>query len=162
MQTPESTYPVISEIWDILETTLQNQAKRLVEDIAKHQKADSKELWNKVRRKIKISLADIRPADNLPTTCPYPVGASEGAAIHLRCRAPCVLGFSSCPKHATGVVPSAQTTYESVDRITDMHGNTYFLDQKGIARDKQGKPRGYVNDSVLYLFEESEKSSTNT
>ena len=152
----ETTYPVVSEIWDILESTLQNQAKRLVEDIAKHQKADSKELWNKVRRKIKISLADIRLADNLPTMCPYPVGASEGAAIHLRCRAPCVLGFSCCPKHATGVVPSSQTSYESVDRITDMHGNTYFLDQKGIARDKQGKPRGYVNDSVLYLFEPPE------
>lgn len=152
-----STYPVITEIWDIFESTLQNQAKRLVEDIAKHQKADAKGLWNKVRQKIKIGLLEAAHPQDMPTVCRSSVGGCEGSAIHLRCNAPCVLGFATCPRHHGLPQQASQTDYDSVDRVLDSSGNTYFVDGKGIARDKQGTPRGYVRESTLYIFDQGDK-----
>ena len=124
------------------------QAKRLVEDIAKHQGRDSKELWTQIKKQIRIPLFDTEFPE--PTLCPVPVG-NQGTAIHQRCRAPCVLGFGTCSQHANSIRKDPPSL-PSVDSIKDMDGNTYYLDTKSIARDSLGNPKGIVKEGVLYLF----------
>lgn len=149
-------YPVIAELWSTFEGTLQIQAKRLVEDIAKHNNSDPKALWAKVKPQIKIGLLDIELDDELPTSCSHQTGATEGA-VRLRCRAPCVLGFNACPKHINTPLTKNQGTYETVDRVIDYEGHQYFVDGRKIAHDRNGRPKGYVEDGVLILFETVEK-----
>ena len=148
-----NTYPVISEIWTLFEATLKTQAKRLVEDIAKHQKADPKTLWAKIKPQIRVGLVDIDIPDSLQTSCTYPLGNSDGA-VRVRCRAPCVLGFHECQRHV-GLYHSTPTTqHPKVDRVFDHYeGKTYFVDGNNIARDKDGRAKGYVEEGVIYLFE---------
>lgn len=153
-----TTYPVIAEIWTVFESTLQIQAKRLVEDIAKHQNSDPKELWKKIKQQIRIGLVDIELPDPLSTTCSHSTGTCEGA-IRLRCRAPCTLGFNACPQHIGKPNHPSTNTYKIADRIIDYSGQAYFVDEHGIAHDKNGKPRGYVLDSVINLFEKINESS---
>jgi len=147
-----ATIPVVAELWKMLETTLQSKAKFLVEDIAKDNKADPAELWKKVKAQIKIELVDIEVPDSLSATCKFPETSCEMGAVFTRCRAPCTIGFEACPRHINMPAPSI-TKHELVNRVLDCNGRAYFVDTKQIARDKNGKPRGYVEDSVLYLFE---------
>ena len=125
------------------------QAKRLVEEIAQHQGRDSKELWSLIKPKMKVPLFDTDFPE--PTLCSHIIG-SQGSAIIQRCRSPCLLGFGTCAEHSHSVKGTANTTLESVDSIKDMDGHTYYVDGKGLARDKQGKPKGIVKEDVLYLF----------
>ena len=148
-----SQYPIIAEIWSVLEATLQGQAKRLVEDIAKHQKADPKAIWAKVRPQIRVGLLDVELPDNLVTVCSHPSGTYDGSAVRCLCRAPCIIGFDSCARHVGTPVTSPSTTHENVDRVIDYMNNTYFVDNKNIAHDRTGKSRGVVREDVLYLFE---------
>ena len=142
------TYPIVAEIWSIFEATLMVQAKRLVEDIAQHQGRDSKELWALIKPKVKVPLFDTEFSE--PTLCSHIIG-SQGTAIIQRCRSPCLLGFGTCAEHSHSVKGPA-STLESVDSIKDMDGQVYYVDSKGLARDKQGKPKGIVKEDVLYLF----------
>ncbi len=147
-----NTYPVVSEIWTLFEGTLILQAKRLVEDIAKHQKADPKALWAKIKPQVRIGIIDIDLPEPLLTLCSHPSGSCEGGAIALRCRAPCLLGFDACQKHI-GTRNTQRGTHELVDRVLDFKGGVYFVDSRAIAHDRNGRPKGYVKDEVLYLFE---------
>jgi hypothetical protein len=145
-----STYPVIAEIWTLFEGVLQANAKRLVEDIAKQNKADPKVLWDHIRPRIKIGLLDLDLPEDQPICCAH-MSVSEGA-VKMRCRAPCVLGFTACPKHVNTPLPS-ESEEPKVDRVLDMDGLTYFVNEHTIAMDKYGQPKGYVEDGVLTLFE---------
>lgn len=148
------SYPIVAELWSVLEATLQSQAKRLVEDIAKHQNADPKAIWAKIRPQIRVGLLDADIPEDLVTVCPHMSATMEGgSAVRTRCRAPCVLGFSACPRHTGTPLTQAPSTHESVDRVIDYMNQTYFVDAKGIARDRNGKPRGVVREDVLYVFE---------
>jgi hypothetical protein len=149
MPSAANTYPVVAEIWTTFEATMMVQAKRLVEDISKHQGRDSKELWAQVKKQIRIPLFDTDFPE--PTLCAVPTG-SQGTAIHQRCRTPCVLGFGTCAAHSNIAVKAAPSSLESVDSIKDMDGNVYYVDNKSIARDNQGCPKGIVKDEILYLF----------
>lgn len=152
-------YPVIAEIWTLFEGSLQLQAKRLVEDIAKQQNADSKALWAKVKPQIKIRLLDTEIQEQTSSLCSFPIGATEGA-VRLRCRAPCLLGFPSCPRHCQQAHPplgAPSNSGPSVDRIYDSRGCSYFVDKYGIARDRNGIARGQVDEGVLMLFEATEQ-----
>ena len=140
-------YPVVGEIWTIFEATLQVQAKRLVEDIAKHQKADPKELWAKIKPMIKIGILDSDLGD--PMTCTHPSNCD--GAIKMRCRAPCALGFDACPRHIG--LAKMSMNFEKVDRVQDCTGQAYFVDKNNIVRDRNGCARGHVKDEVMYLFE---------
>jgi hypothetical protein len=124
-----------------------------VEDIAKHQKADPKALWAKIKSQIRVGLVDIDLPDSLQTSCTYPLGNSDGA-VRVRCRAPCVLGFHECERHV-GLSRSRSTTeHPTVDRVfDDYEGKTYFVDRNNIARDKDGRASGYIEEGVIYLFE---------
>lgn len=144
---PEATYPIVAEIWSIFEATLMVQAKRLVEDIAQHQGRDSKALWSLIKPKIKVPLFDTDFPE--PTLCSHIIG-SQGTAIIQRCRSPCLLGFGTCSEHSHSA--KGISNLESVDSIKDMDGQIYYVDSKGLARDKQGKPKGIVKEEVLYLF----------
>jgi hypothetical protein len=149
------SYPVIAEFYSTFESILMANAKRLVEDIAHKQgkPATTNDLWKKVKEKIKIGLMDIELPDPLPTYCSYPTTHSDGA-IKTRCRAPCLLGYDACPNHIQK--PVQQTTDENtVDRIYDCEGTVYFVNDKGIAMDRNGKPKGTVKENVLYLFQNS-------
>ena len=149
-----NTYPVVAHLWTTFQATLMVQAKVLVNDIAKHQGRDAKELWAQIKNQIRFPLVDIEFPE--PTLCSFPIG-SKGTAVLQRCRAPCVLGFGTCHEHASLSEESkphnhSKADVETVDSIKDMSGNTYYLDTKGIARDKLGKTSGIVKDDVLYLF----------
>ncbi len=147
------SYPVVAEFYSTFESILMANAKRLVEDIAHKQGASNttNDLWKKVKEKIKIGLIDIELPDPLPTYCSFPVGHSDGA-IKIRCRAPCMLGYDACPNHIQKPTPLT-TEDDTVDRIYDCEGIVYFVNDKGIAMDRNGKPKGTVKDNVLYLFE---------
>lgn len=153
-------YPVLAELWTTFEGTLQIQAKRLVEDIAKHNNSDPKALWAKIKPQIKIGLLDIGLDDELPVSCSHPSGTTEGA-IRLRCRAPCVIGFDACPKHIHTPKQQSQHTYESVDRVIDYQGYQYFIDKHNIAHDRNGRSKGYIKDDTLILFECCKKEGLN-
>lgn len=143
------SYTVVAECWSIFETSLMMQARKLVEDIAKHQKADAKDLWAKIRPTIKVSLLDMELPEQVLCN---DICTRDGSSVLERCRAPCLLGFEHCPAHIAA--PSAQEeTYSAVDRVLDHEGTTYFVDGEGVARDKGGAVRGMVEDDVLYVFE---------
>lgn len=172
-----ATFSVVGEIWKALEVTLQGAARKLVEDIAKQQHVDSKELWAAIRPQIKIGVLDIEVPETQEFYCSHPYGID--GAVHIRCRSPCVLGFSSCHKHIGGVsvvepLPSAcfsasmeggataTTNLSTVDRVYDMNNHSYFIDAKGVAYDRLGMPKGYVSEeNVLYLFEKGKERTTN-
>ena len=151
-------YPVVAEIWSLFEGTLQQNAKKLVEDIARQNHADPKELWDKVRPRIKVGLLDVDLPEDLQVSCAH-MGSSEGA-VRTRCRAPCVLGFSACHKHVQTPLPPL-TEKEQVDRILDFEGQPYFLTKQGLAIDKFGQVKGYVEDGALTLFEKCSPKSLN-
>lgn len=148
------SYPVVAEFYSTFESILMANAKRLVEDIAHKQGASSttNDLWKKVKEKIKIGLMDVELPEPLPTYCSHPIGHSDGA-IKNRCRAPCLLGYEACPNHIQKPIPPTTDNEDSVDRIFDCDGITYFVNDKGIALDRNGKPKGTVKENVLYLFE---------
>jgi hypothetical protein len=145
------SYPVIAEIYSTFEGILMANAKRLVDDVAHKQGANASELWKIVKEKVKIGLMDVELPDPLPTYCSYPCTHSDGA-IKTRCRAPCMLGFEACPEHINKHT-SYTTNEATVDRIYDHEGIVYFVNEEGIALDRNGRPKGTVRNNVLYLFQ---------
>lgn len=155
-------YPVVGEIWKIFEQTLLISAKKLSDDIAKHQGGDSKLLWNEIKKQIKIGIMDIDIPDT-PTTCPCMAKEVKGV-IYERCRVPCLLGYSVCPDHMSGgtspnpsltpnpTSPTSPNQTNQVKRVMDFKGVHYFIDKHGIAMDTYGTPKGVVEEEVLYLF----------
>jgi len=145
-------YPVVAEIWSLFEATLLTQAKRLVEDISKHEGRDSKELWSLIKPQIRIKLFETDIDE--PKFCTFPLGNREGV-VSIRCRAPCVLGFDACHmhSHAQATPPQGSDSLEEVKSVKDSAGITYYVDSKKVARDINGKAKGVVEDDVLYLFE---------
>ena len=142
-------YPVVAEVWSTFEATLLTQAKRLTEDIAKAHGKDPKELWSKIKGQVKIGLFDVDLAE--PTLCSHQLHNREGA-VRLRCRAPCTLGFDACHLHIH-TPRKEESKYQAVSSVKDCSGQTYYVDSKNIARDRNGKPKGIVKEEVLYLFE---------
>ena len=148
------SFPIINELWQSFHTVLQVQARRLVEDIAKENKADPKELWRLVSATLKTPLVDADLPDPLPVTCPALLSRSEGA-VRLRCRAPCVLGFSTCAQH-TSYTKDAELTEPTVRRFIDTaSGSVYFIHADEIVYDVNGEPRGYVKDGDVFLCAEA-------
>ena len=151
------TFPVVEEIWTVFEATLMIQSKKLVEDIAKKQGGDPKELWNKVRPKIKISQIECDLPDPIPQLCPFYTGVTDGC-IKVRCRKPCLLGFDRCPDHIHKP-HHPEKTENPVRRVLDFQNKTYFVDEHGIAFDKMENPVGTVEDDEIKLFEQTNDSA---
>ena len=83
----------------------------------------------------------------------------------MRCRAPCLLGFSSCLEHSGKLEnPTETISYSPVTRIFDYDNKHYFVDSYGIARDRNGRAKGVISveDEVeqLRLFEVWKKPPT--
>jgi hypothetical protein len=147
------SFPVNGEIWVLFEGILKAKAKVLVEDIAKRQGADPKELWNKVHPIIKIAPIDTDLPDPNPILCPFYIGkVSDGSCIAERCRQPCLLGFDRCRDHIHKQEPHAAAE-NPVKRVFDFNSKHYFVDSHGVAYDKGGTPMGTVEDGELKLFE---------
>ena len=146
------SYPVVAECWAIFETALMNQARTLVEDIARHQGVESKTLWSKVRPNIKIPLLDIDVPEQ--PLCVYSL-ERESSVVLERCRAPCLIGFERCPLHMQSR-PCDKKDLTEVDRIVDLDGVSYFVDAKFVVRDATGKVKGIIEDDVFYLLEKNE------
>lgn len=141
-------YTVVAECWSIFESALMVQARKLVEELAKDQGSDVKELWAKIRPTIKVDLIDVEVPEQ-PLCSEF--CQRDGSAILERCRAPCLLGFERCPSHSTSR-PATSVSAEEVERFLDYEGNTYFLDMHNNVRDKTGIIRGIVEDDVFYAF----------
>lgn len=140
-------YPVIGEVWNIFQQTLMISAKKLADDIAKQQGADSKALWDTIKKKVNIGILDLDIPEG-PTTCSYIL--DQPGIIRERCRSPCLLGYSACPDHID--LPEPVLPLTPVRRVIDFKGIHYFVDERGLALDSQGVPRGVVEDEVLYVF----------
>lgn len=145
------SYPVVAECWAIFEASLMNQARALVEDIAKHQGVESKGLWAKVRPTIKIPVLEIDVPEQ--PLCIYSI-ERENSIVLERCRAPCLIGFERCPLHMNS--RPCETKREEVDRIIDIDGVSYFVDAKSVVRDASGSVQGVVEDDVFYRLEKNE------
>jgi hypothetical protein len=148
---------VNSEVWSTFEAVLLVNAKRLVEDIAKKQGSDFKQLWAIIKPQIKISLCDIDLDDTQPIFCSFPLAFNDGA-VKTRCRAPCLLGYSACPEHIQKPIPvtSDKDSYPKVDRIFDSENHAFYTTTEQdeiIAKDKNGKNKGVVIDGVFYAIE---------
>ena len=141
-------YPVVGEMWRIFEQSLMISAKKLTEDIAKHQGADPKALWSAINKKIKISVTEVDVPET-PSTCPYIIDTTEGI-IKQRCRIPCLLGFAACPNHINTHVKDVPTL-PPVRRVMDFKGDIYFIDGD-VARNVHGVAKGVVENEVLYIF----------
>lgn len=152
-----ATFPIVGEIWNNLQAILSTNAKRLTDDIARKQGVDSKELWARIKPQIRIGLFDIELPEEGPTFCSYLKGFSDHSAVKMRCRAPCMIGFTACPEHAgKSDIPLGSTAeaLPTVKRIFDIDNKTYFVDLHNIARDRNGVPKGTVSaDGTLLLFE---------
>ena len=148
---PESvrmSYPVVAECWNLFETALMIQARKLVEDIAAHRRSDPKALWAKVRPTIKIPILDVDVPEQ--ASCCYTV---PGNSIIIQlCRAPCLLGYDRCPQHLS-LHDSDIRVYEDVYRIKDTEGTPYFVGKDGLARDSLGAVKGMIEGDELYLFD---------
>jgi len=141
------SYPVVAECWNIFEASILIQARKLVDDLAKHQGAEPKELWAKVRPTIKIPLIDFDIPEQPLCTLSL---QKEDSCILERCNAPCLIGFERCQKHMQSV--STRLDCERVDRITDEDGTPYFLDAQSVVRNSAGIPKGLLEDGVVFLF----------
>jgi len=153
-----ATFPIVGELWNNLQAILSTNAKRLADDIAKKQGVDSKELWARIKPQIRIGLLDIELPDEGPLFCSHLKGFSDHGAIKMRCRAPCMIGFPACPEHAgkpqTTIGATSAEALPTVKRVFDIDNKVYFVDTHNIARDRNGVPKGTVNDDgVLLLFE---------
>ncbi len=153
---PQTTYPVNAEFYSILESVLMTQAKKLVEDIAKFQKADSKDLWAQLRPQIRVGLLDTITDDDPPLYCNAFAGNVEGA-IRQRCRAPCLAGFSACPKHVNMPLrpDTNQHPLTQVKRLLDVDNTVYYKTPQGDLVDKNGLKKGYHDGAsdTFYVFE---------
>lgn len=148
------SFPIVGEIWNNLQAILSTNAKRLTEDIARKQGVDPKELWARVKPQIRIGLLDIEVPDDGPQFCSHLKGFSDHGAVRMRCRAPCVLGFPTCPEHAGKPDVNPTESMPTVKRVFDIDNKTYFVDAHNIARDRNGVPKGTVNaEGTLLLFE---------
>lgn len=154
------SYPIRAEFYSCLESILMTQAKKLVDDIAKHQQVDSKDLWAHIKTQVSIGLLDTELDDIQPLYCAHPF-ITDGA-MRTRCRAPCLTGFDACPRHINQPIPKEkQTSFASVHRIVDYNGSSYFVNEQGIAMDKNGVPRGELKeDNLLVLFEKIDKPTS--
>ena len=141
-------YTVVAECWSIFESALMVQARKLVEDIAKDQGSDAKELWAKIRPTTKVGLIEAELPEQ-PLCSEF--CRRDGSAILERCRAPCLLGFERCPSHI-GSVSQINEHKEEVERFLDCQGNTYFVDTQNNVRDNSGIIRGIVEDDVFFTF----------
>jgi len=142
------SYPVVAECWNLFESALIVQARKLVEDIAAHHRTDAKALWAKVRPTIKIPLLDVDIPEQ--PSCIYSISGNS-LVIEL-CRAPCLLGYDRCPQHIS-LNNSDTQVYEEVYRIKDTEGTTYFVGRDGLARDTMGVVKGMIELDELFLFD---------
>lgn len=152
-----ATFPIVGEIWNNLQAILSMNAKRLTEDIARKQGVDAKELWARVKPQIRIGLLDIELPEDIPQYCSHLKGFADHGAVRMRCRAPCILGFQTCPEHAGKPDISLGASAEAlplVKRVFDIDNKSYFVDTQNIVRDRNGVPKGTVStDGTLLLFE---------
>lgn len=142
-------FPIIDELWQVFQTTLQVQARRLVTDIAKETNSDPKELWRLVSATIKTPLASVDLPDPLPVTCPALLNRTEGA-IRLRCRAPCLLGFQTCAAHAGMTLDMGGSQEPRVRRYIDTVKGTFFI-HEDVVYDVNGQPQGFVKEGDVFF-----------
>ena len=147
------SFPILSEIWMSFHLSLQIQAKRLVEDIAKQNNSDPKLLWAEVSSLLQTPIVSSDLDDPVPTLCSFYTGIAEGA-IYPRCRAPCLLGFSSCVKHNGLPIHPISASLDCVKRFIDSSDQkSYFIDSFGTILDKNGSPVGEVIEEEYFLWE---------
>ena len=141
-------FPIIDEMWQAFQTTLQVHARRLVNDIAKETNTDPKELWRLVGATIKTPFVSADLPDPLPASCPALLNRTEGA-IRLRCRAPCLLGFQTCSAH-TVQFPEVVGIEPLCRRYIDSEKGTFFISED-IVYDVNGQPQGFVKDGDVFF-----------
>jgi len=137
-------------LFDSLQTSLLQEAKRICRDAAKILNVPEKELQAKVLKNMpKISIIN---DNDKPYSCPVLV---ESAIIE-RCRKPCLLGTGRCQEHQkveTIPEPTDQTTLTRIQSeykeslwCNEIDGTVYTRENKQVGNYKNGK-------LFIYVFE---------
>ena len=134
------TMQIPSSLFESLQASLQQEAKRICRDAAKLLRVPEKELEQKVLKTMpKITLVKDQTPSNclvlLQNTLPY------------RCRLPCLLGTGRCHKHQEMTVPEGGT----LTRISDSE-RLWCDEETNIVYNEHAQEVGTCKNSRLTLF----------
>ena len=139
-------------LFESLQASLQQEAKRICRDAAKILKVSEKELQDRVLKK--IQKVTIHEDKDRPYSCPV---FNENMILE-RCRKPCLLGTGRCLVHQTSTLPEP-TVHKILTRIqptADIPEPLWCDESDGTVYDRSSTVVGiYINSKVtLYNFAE--------
>jgi hypothetical protein len=139
-------------LFESIQASLNQEAKRLCRDAAKILKVSEKELQDKILKKMpKIEIHD----DNeMPYSCPV---LTENNIIE-RCRKPCLLGTGRCYTHQVSTIPehTSQIILTRLHLVNSSSEPLWCNEIDGNVYDKTSSIVGhYINNRLtLYKFSE--------
>ena len=139
-------------LFDSLQASLNQEAKRICRDAAKILKIPEKEIQDKILKKMpKVTIYEDK---DRPYSCPV---FNENMLIE-RCRKPCLLGTGRCLIHQASIIPE-HTTQKILTRIqptADISEPLGCDESDGTLYDRSSAVVGvYINNRItLYNFAE--------
>ena len=139
-------------LFESLQASLNQEAKRICRDAAKILKVPEKELQDRILKK--MQKVTIHEDNDRPYSCPV---FNENKLLE-RCRKPCLLGTGRCLIHQTSIIPEP-TTHKILTRIqpnTDISEPLWCDESDGTLYDRSSNIVGvYINSRItLYNFAE--------
>ena len=137
-------------LFESLQASLNQEAKRLCRDAAKILNIPEKELQDKILKKMpKVTIYE---DNNIPYSCPV---FNENNIVE-RCRKPCLLGTGRCLVHQTSSIPEP-TTHKILTRIqpiSEISDPLWCDETDGSVYDRSSNIVGtYTNNCItLYNF----------
>lgn len=136
-------------LFDSLQTSLNQEAKRLCRDAAKILKIPEKDLVGKILNKMpKITIIE---DNSTPYTCPVLI---ENNLLE-RCRRSCLLGTGRCLEHqkTTNPEPTTQKQLTRIQSTTDSLNTLWCYESTGDVYDKELKIVGQYKNNRLTLYD---------
>jgi len=139
-------------LFESLQASLNQEAKRLCRDAAKILKVSEKELQDKILKK--MPKTTIHADNDMPYSCPV---FNENNILE-RCRKPCLLGTGRCLTHQNSTIPEP-TTQKILTRIQPTLETPQPLwcdETDGTVYDRSSKAVGSLINNRLILYKFSE------
>lgn len=143
--------PVQRCLWESLEALLMNESKRLVEDIAKTLRQDSKVLWNEIRKeKVTAYMVDCTEPTAERFLCE---ALTFTTPVACRCRKPVLFGTTFCPEHQGWKQPPSLDRKPQLRRV-QLEDQVYYLDElTSILYNAEHQRCGVKQEDKCILFE---------
>jgi hypothetical protein len=136
-------------LFDSLQTSLNQEAKRLCRDAAKILKIPEKDLVGKIINKMpKITIIE---DNSTPYTCPVLI---ENNLLE-RCRRSCLLGTGRCLEHqnSSNPEPTTQKQLTRIQSTTDSPNALWCYESTGDVYNKELKIIGQYKNNRLTLYD---------